>query len=233
RVRDRPGAVLPHRLRAHAADEPARGPREVPPRGGADVAGGPEPAARPRRGAGGGRCGGGAMNVDWSWERALESIPVLLEGFRITLLATVVGFVIAAVLGLAVAVVRRSAPAVLTVPLRMVTEFIRLTPLVVQLMFAYFLLPQFSALRIRIAVIGIHYATYMAEVYRAGSAAVPPGQWEAARALSLPASRTWREVVLPQAIRNTVPALGNYAISLFKDTPFLFAITVVEMVTAA
>lgn len=73
----------------------------------------------------------------------------------------------------------------------------------------------------------------MAEVYRAGIDAVPPGQWEAARALSLPTTRTWRGVVLPQAIRNTVPALGNYAISMFKDTPFLFAITVVEMVTAA
>lgn len=173
------------------------------------------------------------MSVDWSWERAVDSIPFLLEGFRITLLATVVGFLIAAALGLVVAVLRRSAPAVITVPLRMVSEFIRLTPLVVQLLFAYFLLPQFTALQIGIAVIGIHYATYMAEVYRAGIDAVPRGQWEAAQALSLPTGRTWRAVVLPQAIRNTVPALGNYAISLFKDTPFLFAISVVEMVTAA
>ena len=172
------------------------------------------------------------MSVNWSWERAVESIPILLEGFRITLLATVAGFLIAAVLGLLVAIVRRSAPGIVTVPLRMV-EFIRLTPLVVQLLFAYFLLPQFSALQIGIGVLGIHYATYMAEVYRAGIDAVPRGQWEAARALSLPPGRTWRAVVLPQAIRNTVPALGNYAISLFKDTPFLFAITVVEMVTAA
>ncbi|MFM9263521.1 ABC transporter permease subunit, partial [Rhodococcus sp. 5A-K4] len=62
---------------------------------------------------------------------------------------------------------------------------------------------------------------------------VPAGQWEAARALSLPTTRTWRAVVLPQAVRATLPALGNYAISMFKDTPFLFAITVVELVTAA
>ena len=173
------------------------------------------------------------MSVDWSWDRAIDSIPFLLEGFKITLLATVVGFVLAAVLGLFIAVVRHAGPKFVTVPLRMVSEFIRLTPLVVQLLFAYYLLPQFSALQIGITVLGIHYSTYMAEVYRAGIDAVPPGQWEAARALSLPASRTWRGVVLPQAIRNTVPALGNYAISMFKDTPFLFAITVVEMVTAA
>ncbi len=173
------------------------------------------------------------MNVDWSWDRAFDSVPFLLEGFKITLLATVVGFVLAAALGLVIAVVRHAGPKFVTVPLRMATEFVRLTPLVVQLLFAYYLLPQFSALQIGITVLGIHYSTYMAEVYRAGIDAVPPGQWEAARALSLPTSRTWRGVVLPQAIRNTVPALGNYAISMFKDTPFLFAITVVEMVTAA
>ncbi|ERB51736.1 hypothetical protein N806_11130 [Rhodococcus sp. P27] len=119
------------------------------------------------------------------------------------------------------------------VPLRWITEFIRLTPLVVQLLFVYYLLPQFSALQIGIAVLGVHYSTYMAEVYRAGIEAVPAGQWEAARALSLPTTRTWRAVVLPQAVRATLPALGNYAISMFKDTPFLFAITVVELVTAA
>ncbi|NLE80874.1 MAG: ectoine/hydroxyectoine ABC transporter permease subunit EhuD [Rhodococcus sp.] len=173
------------------------------------------------------------MNVDWSWERAADSIPFLLDGFKITLLATVLGFVIAALLGLVIAVVRQSGPKFVTVPLRMVTEFIRLTPLVVQLLFVYYLLPQFSALQIGITVLGIHYSTYMAEVYRAGIEAVPKGQWEAARALSLPQTRTWRAIVLPQAIRSTLPALGNYAISMFKDTPFLFAITVVEMVTAA
>lgn len=173
------------------------------------------------------------MRVDWSWERAAESLPILLEGFRITLLATVLGFVIAAVLGLFIAILRRSAPKIISIPVRMVAEFVRLTPLIVQLLFAYFLLPQFSALQIGITVLGIHYSTYMAEVYRAGIDAVPKGQWEAAQALSLPLGRTWRAVVLPQAIRKTVPALGNYAISLFKDTPFLFAITVVEMVTAA
>ena len=173
------------------------------------------------------------MNVQWSWQRAGEALPVLLEGFRITLLATVLGFALAAVLGLAVAIMRRSLPKVLAKVLSAVVEFIRLTPLVVQLLFVYYLLPQFSALQIGIAVLGIHYSTYMAEVYRAGIEAVPVGQWEAARALSLPPARTWRAVVLPQAVRRVVPALGNYAVSMFKDTPYLFTISVVEMVTAA
>lgn len=173
------------------------------------------------------------MTVDWSWERAAEALPVLLEGFRITLLATVLGFVVAAVLGLVVAVARRSLPKVLATALSAVVQFIRLTPLVVQLLFVYYLLPQFSALQIGIAVLGIHYSTYMAEVYRAGIDAVPKGQWEACRALSLSPMRTWRAVILPQAVRRVVPALGNYAVSLFKDTPFLFTISVVGMVTAA
>ena len=173
------------------------------------------------------------MNVEWSWERAAEALPVLLEGFRITLLATVLGFVVAAVLGLLVAIARRSLPKVLAMALSGVVQFIRLTPLVVQLLFVYYLLPQFSALQIGIAVLGIHYSTYMAEVYRAGIDAVPKGQWEACRALSLSPLRTWRAVILPQAVRRVVPALGNYAVSLFKDTPFLFTISVVEMVTAA
>ncbi|MBM7457381.1 ectoine/hydroxyectoine ABC transporter permease subunit EhuD [Rhodococcus coprophilus] len=173
------------------------------------------------------------MNVQWSWQRAGEALPVLLEGFRITLLATVLGFALAAILGLAVAIMRRSLPKVLAKVLSAVVEFIRLTPLVVQLLFVYYLLPQFSALQIGIGVLGIHYATYMAEVYRAGIEAVPVGQWEAARALSLPPARTWRAVILPQAVRRVVPALGNYAVSMFKDTPYLFTISVVEMVTAA
>ncbi|MDA3635305.1 MULTISPECIES: ectoine/hydroxyectoine ABC transporter permease subunit EhuD [Rhodococcus] len=173
------------------------------------------------------------MSVEWSWQRAADALPLLIDGFTITLLATVLGMAIASVLGLVIAVTRRTCPAYVRVPLRWITEFIRLTPLVVQLLFVYYLLPQFSALQIGIAVLGVHYSTYMAEVYRAGIEAVPAGQWEAARALSLPTTRTWRAVVLPQAVRATLPALGNYAISMFKDTPFLFAITVVELVTAA
>jgi len=172
-------------------------------------------------------------NVAWSWEHAAAVLPQLLEGLRITVLATVVGMVIASVLGLLVAVVRRSDLRVVTMPVGFLVEFIRSTPLLVQLVFANLLFTQFPSLAIGCVVLGVHYATYMSEVYRAGIDAVPKGQWEAAVALDLPRSRTWGAVVLPQAIRNTLPGLGNYAISMFKETPFLFAIAVVEMYTAA
>lgn len=169
----------------------------------------------------------------WSWDAARDSLPLLWDGFKITLLATVLGTLIAVVLGLLLAMARRLLPGPVSLPLRAVAEFIRMTPLVVQLVFAYLLLPQFEPLTIGIWVLGFHYTTYMAEVYRSGIDAVPQGQWEAASALSLPTGRTWFAVVIPQALRNTIPQLGNYAISMFKDTPFLFAISVMEMVTAA
>jgi polar amino acid transport system permease protein len=171
----------------------------------------------------------------WSWDHAFAVLPLLLDGFRYTLLATVLGTLIALVLGLLVAIVRRSAPRILSAPVTGVVEFVRMTPLVVQLVFANLVLSPYidSTLAIGIGVLGIHYTTYMAEVYRAGIDSVPTGQWEASTALSLPRTRTWRAVIAPQAIRNTLPALGNYAISMFKETPFFFVIYIPEMVRNA
>lgn len=174
------------------------------------------------------------MSDIWDWERAWEVLPDLLEGLKITVFATVIGMVIASILGLVFALALRKRIPVLTNVLKFVVDFIRMTPLLVQLVFVYLLSPpQVPALAIGCVVLGIHYATYMSEVYRAGIEAVPPGQWEAATALNLPKSRTWRAVIMPQAIRNTLPGLGNYAISMFKETPFLFAISIVEMFSAA
>lgn len=176
------------------------------------------------------------MNASWwDWDHAFAVFPVLLDGFKITLLATVLGTLIALVLGLVVAMIRRSAPRLLSAPVTGVVEFIRMTPLVVQLVFANLALSPYidSTLAIGIWVLGIHYTTYMAEVYRAGIDSVPKGQWEAATALSLPRLRTWQSVVVPQAIRNTLPALGNYAISMFKETPFFVVIYIPEMVRNA
>jgi polar amino acid transport system permease protein len=170
----------------------------------------------------------------WDWERAWEVLPDLLDGLVITILATVVGMVIASILGLFIALAMRTSTRWIRGPLRLVVDFIRMTPLLVQLVFVYLLSPpEVPALVIGCGVLGVHYATYMSEVYRAGIEAVPPGQWEAATALNMARGRTWRAVILPQAIRNTLPGLGNYAISMFKETPFLFAIGIVEMYTQA
>jgi polar amino acid transport system permease protein len=173
------------------------------------------------------------MNVVWDWSTAWEVLPELLAGFFfVTLLVTVLGTAIAAVLGLVIAIIRRSAPKPVSRLLGFVVDFIRMTPIVVQLLFAYYGFLDFPPLVVGVAVFGIHYSTYMAEVYRAGIDSVPESQWEATTALSMSRWRIWVAVIVPQALRATAPALGNYAISMFKDTPFLLTIGVVEMVQA-
>lgn len=174
------------------------------------------------------------MSDLWNWNAAWDALPQLLEAFfRVTLLVTVLGSAIAAVLGLILAIAKRSAPRPLSALLGFVMNFIRMTPIVVQLMFAYFAFLSVDPVILGIVIFGIHYATYMAEAYRAGIDSIPAGQWEATTALSMSRRRAWTAVIIPQALRATAPALGNYVISMLKDTPFLISITVVELVRAA
>lgn len=177
------------------------------------------------------------MNEDkniWSWDHALAVLPDLLWTFlTVTLVVTIIGSIIAAVLGLIIALGRRTTPRSVAGALTLVMNFIRMTPLVVQLLFAYYVFTTVPPLVLGTVIIGIHYATYMAEVYRAGIDSVPPGQWEATTALSMSPTRTWTAVIIPQALRATLPALANYVISMFKDTPFLMVITVTELVREA
>lgn len=173
----------------------------------------------------------------WDWRVAGEVLPDLLESFvKVTLVVTVLGSIIAALLGLVCAVLMTVLPSFLARILRFLMDFVRMTPLIIQLVFVSFMVPgawNEQMMWIGTAVFGVHYATYMAESYIAGIASVDRGQWEAATALSLPRSRTWWGIVLPQAIRATLPSLGNWTIAMFKETPFLIAISVIEMVTRA
>lgn len=171
--------------------------------------------------------------MTWDNAFALSIIPELLRGLRITVEVTLLGMVIALVVGQIVAIVRYSKIPVISQLFGFYVQFIRGTPLLIQAYFAYFALPAygiaFSPLVTGVVVIGINYSAYTAEVYRAGVEDVPRGQWEAATALSLPTSRTWIRIVLPQALRAVVPMLGNYLVQMFKDSAVLFAITVYEL----
>lgn len=174
----------------------------------------------------------------WDWAYAWEVLPDIIgRGLLVTIQVTVLASIVAYTLGLVLALLRRSRLRVVTGVTWAVLEFIRSTPLIVQVFFMFFVLPdlglQFGPVTTGVIVIGLHYATYTAEVYRAGIDAVPPGQWEAATALSLPRGRTWAAVILPQAIPRVLPALGNYSISLLKETPILLTIGVSEIVGAA
>jgi polar amino acid transport system permease protein len=173
----------------------------------------------------------------WDNDFAVSIVPVLLEGLWVTVQITLLGTLLAAVLGLFFAVLRRLAIPVLSPVVSFLVVFVRGTPLLVQAYCAFFVLPaygvSFDALTTGVVVIGVNYSAYMAEVYRSGIQGVPKGQWEAATALSLPGVRTWGRIILPQAIRTVVPMLGNYLIQMFKDSAVLSAITVVELMATA
>ncbi|SEJ63803.1 MULTISPECIES: ectoine/hydroxyectoine ABC transporter permease subunit EhuD [unclassified Achromobacter] len=173
------------------------------------------------------------MTPIFDWSFALEILPTLGSALVITIQATVLGMLVAVTLGLVLAMLRRSRLRVVSLPAAFFIEFVRSTPLLVQMYFLFYVLPltgvQMSPLMTGIVALGLHYATYCAEVYRAGIEAVPRGQWEAATALNMSRWRTAVGVVLPQAIPPVVPALGNYLVAMFKDTPLLSAITVVEL----
>ncbi len=168
---------------------------------------------------------------------AISIFPILLKGLWVTLQATALGFVIALVLGLVFALLRMVPLKIVSWPVAFFLEFVRNTPLLVQLYFLYFVLPDFGivfpAFLTGAIALGLQYCGYTAEVYRAGIQAVPRGQWNAAIALNMPALLTFRDVVIPQAIPRIVPALGNYLVSMLKDTAILSAVTVMEMLNVA
>ncbi|MFG3287812.1 ectoine/hydroxyectoine ABC transporter permease subunit EhuD [Streptomyces sp. NPDC048179] len=175
--------------------------------------------------------------MKWDWSAVSEFMPHFWDGLLVTLQALVLGSLISFSLGLVWTLLMRTPSRWVRWPVGAVTEFVRNTPLLVQLFFLFYVLPEwgltFSALTTGVLAIGLHYSTYTMQVYRAGIEAVPAGQWEAATALSLPARRTWFAVILPQALRRVVPPLGNYVISMLKDTPILMSITVLDMLGQA
>jgi polar amino acid transport system permease protein len=170
------------------------------------------------------------FDVNYAW----EILPRLLAATVVTFEATMGGMAIATVGGLMLAVLRLSPVGIARRLAGAFIEVVRSTPLITQLFIAFYLvMPRLGLpaepLVAGILGLGIHYSSYTAEVYRAGIQGVPRGQWEAAAALNMTPLQTWRRVILPQAVPPIIPPLGNYLISMFKDTPVLFTITVVEL----
>ncbi|UXN67350.1 ectoine/hydroxyectoine ABC transporter permease subunit EhuD (plasmid) [Phyllobacterium sp. A18/5-2] len=175
--------------------------------------------------------------MEWDWAFVIQILPTLFEGVKITILATLLGSIVAAAIGLVIAIVRRSKNRLVSIPMGFVAEFIRGTPLLVQLYFIFYVLPDLgitlSPLVAGVIGLGLHYGTYTAEVYRAGIDNVARGQWEAAKACNLSSIQTWTQIILPQALPPMIPALANYFIAMFKETPLLSAITVLELMNQA
>lgn len=170
----------------------------------------------------------------WEWDYVYELLPKLLRALPATLAAALGGFVLAVLLGILLAMASRSPYRVVKGTTRGVVDFIRSTPLLVQLFFLYYSLPMLtpfamSAFATGVIGLGLHYACYLSEVFRSSIDGLPKGQWEAATALNLSKTRTWLSVILPQAIPPVIPIMGNYLIVIFKETPTLSAITFVEL----
>lgn len=166
----------------------------------------------------------------------IHAFPVILESLGTTLWVTAASCALATVLGFVLEVLRRYSMRFGFV-FSFVTDFIRSTPILVQIYFLYFVLPRFGvtlpALVIGVFALGLYYSAYLAEVFKAGIDAIPRGQTEAAQSLGLSWADQIVRVIVPQMLRHIAAPMGNYFISLLKATPYLAVIAVPEMLGAA
>lgn len=176
----------------------------------------------------------------WSWERFFDALPFVLDGLWMTIFLTIACFLFALVFGFVWTFLRRIPNKSFNWIVTWIMEFIRTTPPLVQLFFIYYAWPvipvvgmTLSPVQSAILGLGIHYSTYISEIYRSGIESVEKGQWEAANALNFSMWDKWKKIILPQAIPPTVPMLGNYFIILFKEVPLVSTISVAEILLKA
>jgi polar amino acid transport system permease protein len=169
----------------------------------------------------------------FNFSGAGEWLPDLFRGALVSVELTLTVMALSLVFGLIVALARLTRFRAVRTVATIYIEAIRGTPALLQLFYIYFVLPAFGLKfpPFTAGVIGLtlNYSAYLSEVYRAGIQAVAKGQLEAAQALGMSRTLMMRLIILPQAIRIVVPPLGNYFISLFKDTALASIITVKEM----
>ena len=170
---------------------------------------------------------------------AADMYKQFIGGLRNTLFITVCATVIGCAIGAAVAITKVFYAQTgrfkwLNSLCDLYLTVIRGTPIVLQLLIMYFIIipPRYSALLAAILTFGVNSGAYMAEIIRAGIMAIDIGQTEAARSLGLPAAATMRFIILPQAIKNILPAIGNEFIALLKETSVVGYITVIDLTRA-
>lgn len=164
----------------------------------------------------------------------LEWWPELWAGLKLTVFLTIASMAVALTIGLALAMAQlKGANRILRGAAVFFVELIRGTPLLLQLFYIFYVLPFFGVrlTPITAAILGlaINYGAYLSEVFRAGIEAVDLGQWDGARALGMSARVFMPLVILPQAIRIVIPPVGNYFISLFKDTALVSTISLGDL----
>lgn len=162
-----------------------------------------------------------------------EAWPALLEGLKITVILTILSLALGLIVGLVMALMRLSRRYLLRAIAHVYIDVVRGTPVLVQLFLIYYGLPQFgirvTPILAAVLALGANYGAYLAEVFRAGLLSIDRGQWEAAESLGFQGHRLYRKIILPQAIRVSLPGIGNYANSMVKDTSLASVVTVMEL----
>ncbi|MFP3892035.1 ectoine/hydroxyectoine ABC transporter permease subunit EhuD [uncultured Ralstonia sp.] len=176
------------------------------------------------------------MSVATFLEHAQDFLPILLKGAVITVEVTVLSFLLSSVIGLGLALMRLSPIQAVSTAGATIVNIIRGLPIIVQLFYIYFVLPdvgiQLTAFQAGVIGLGIAYSAYQAENFRAGIEAVDPGQREAAQAMGMRGALIMRRVILPQAFRIALPPYGNTLVMMLKDSSLVSTITVAEMTRA-
>lgn len=166
----------------------------------------------------------------------LSAVPIIVKAMGTTIWVAIVSSMGAAALGFSFEIARRSGP-IPGVVMRFLIDFIRSTPILVQIYFFYFVLPHYGvtlpALVIGVFALSLYYSGYLAEVFKAGIDSISRGQFEAAQALGLSGWDTTLRVIFPQMLRAVAAPMGNYFVSVLKATPYLAVISVHEMLGAA
>ena len=173
------------------------------------------------------------MSYEWHWEVLWQSLPILLEGVRITVLASLITMIAALVLGLMVALAR-IAGGPLGVFVYVYVEFFRNSPQLMVVVWVFTVLPLVTGITLSpllsgIVALTLNVSAFVAEVYRAGITSISAGQTQAALALGMTRIQLYRRVLLPQAVARVIPPLGSYWVGLFKDTSLLAVIGVAEL----
>jgi polar amino acid transport system permease protein len=186
--------------------------------------------------------GGEQLGYNWQWYRIPQyviattegrlTVGPLIQGLWVTLKITGISLVLAFAFGLVTALCRLSRSFIASLLARGYLELVRNTPLIVQLFFIYFVIApilNISGFTAAVLALSLFEGAYAAEIFRAGIMAVHRGQWEAASSLGLDRYRTYRLIVLPQAIRYILPPLASQAVSLIKDSALVSTIAIYDL----
>ena len=170
-------------------------------------------------------------------EFSITWAPYILAGAGLTILISVVSIFLATCLAIIGALGRLSSNGFINGAASLYVSLVRGTPLLVQIYFVFFALPQMGIvldpIPAGIVALSFNYGAYMTEIFRAGIQAVPRGQREAAEALGMPERQVMRRIVLPQAVRIVVPAIGNDFVSMIKDSSLVSVVGLQEMLWRA